>query len=278
MSVVRLLVLSALFASLSAAASQAQSPSTEGGGTITIGRDVKRTVGTITGMAAGDVACYLTLKDDRGARFEEMAAFDICEQRALIGRRVSLTYDLRSVMAPECQGDPNCKKVLRAIVVIAVRPLIAGATSLCAPDEVVVFSCRTGDKTVSVCAARGARANQGYLQYRFGRPAAGATPEFVLPEEKKPPAHAASGRSVPFAGGGGAWLRFGQGAHDYIVYTGIGRWGPDGAVREKSGIVVEQAGKPIASPRCSTRPLSLLGPDWFEQVGLPSGRDFDFPD
>src|SRR6188474_2002845 len=75
-------------------------------GTIRVGQETKRTTGTITAMNSGDVACHLTLQDDRGARFEEMARFELCEQRALLNKRVSLTYMQQSVMSPDCQGDP----------------------------------------------------------------------------------------------------------------------------------------------------------------------------
>jgi hypothetical protein len=46
--------------------------------TVKVGQETKRATGTITAMNAGDVACYLTLRDDKGARFEEMADFEIC--------------------------------------------------------------------------------------------------------------------------------------------------------------------------------------------------------
>jgi len=51
--------------------------------TVKIGQVTKKTVGTVTATSSGDVACYITLKDDRGAVFEEMAAFEICQQPRL---------------------------------------------------------------------------------------------------------------------------------------------------------------------------------------------------
>ena len=90
--------------------------------TVKIGQDVKRAYGTIASMNAGDTACYLTLKDDRGVAFEEMARFEICEQQALIGKRVALTYVLQNVMSPDCQGDPGCKKTRTVAVISTAKP------------------------------------------------------------------------------------------------------------------------------------------------------------
>ena len=90
--------------------------------TVKVGQDVKRAFGTVTAMNAGDTACYLELKDDRGGAFEEMARFEICEQPALLGKRVALTYVLQNVMSPDCQGDPACKKTRVVAVVSAAKP------------------------------------------------------------------------------------------------------------------------------------------------------------
>ncbi|CAN5905678.1 hypothetical protein BH11PSE3_BH11PSE3_33560 [soil metagenome] len=268
--------------------------------TVKVGPDVKRAFGTITAMTAGDIACYLKLKDDRGAAFEEMAAFEICEQRALLGKRVALTYVQQNVQSSDCQGDPVCKKTKRVVLVSAARPAPAvaaatatpspsvtskgtgqgtGQASLCSKDESVVFSCRSGGKLVSVCASQAAGPARGTLHYRFGKPGPGEPLELALPEAPTPPAKAATGQSVPFAGGGGAWLRFTRGLAGYTVYTGIGKWGPKGEVREKAGLVVERQGKAVATLRCTGDVESELGPAWFERMGVTAGgQDFDFPD
>lgn len=259
--------------------------------TVKVGPDVKRAFGTITAMTAGDIACYLKLKDDRGAAFEEMAAFEICEQRALLGKRVALSYVQQNVLSPACQGDPACKKTTRVVLVSAARPAPTAATtpplptakgspaSLCAPAETVVFACRTGGKMISVCASKAAGPARGTLQYRFGKPDAGEPVELVLPETPMVPAKAATGENVPFSGGGGSWLRFTKATTGYIVYSGIGKWGPKGEVREKAGVVVERQGKAVATLRCTGETQSELGPDWFEKMGIgPNGQDFEFPD
>jgi hypothetical protein len=84
---------------------------------------------------------------------------------------------------------------------------------------------------------------------------------------------------VPFSGGGGSWLRFAKAPLAYTVYSGIGKWGPRGEIREKSGVVVERQGKTIAALKCAGEPTSELGPDWFARMGVRAdGQDFDFPD
>ena len=270
-----------LVAAIAAMALPAQAYAQE---TVKVGQD---TFGTIMSMNAGDTACYLKLKDDRGAAFEEMARFEICEQRALVGKRVALTYVQQTVMSPDCQGDPACKKTRTVALVSAAKPVAAaqattptpGQASFCTSEESVVFACRTGGKMVSVCAAKAAGPTRGYLQYRFGKPDSPEPLEMILPESQLPPPKVAVGENVPFSGGGGSWLRFTKAPLGYTVYSGIGKWGPKGEIREKSGVVVERQGKTIAALKCSSKPIGELGPDWFQQMGIKAnGQDFDFPD
>jgi hypothetical protein len=154
----------------------------------------------------------------------------------------------------------------------------AGQTSYCTSMETVVFSCRSGAKMVSVCASKDAGPNRGYVQYRFGKPEDPL--ELVVPESQLPPPRAAIGENVPFSGGGGTWMRFTKGQVAYTVYSGIGKWGLNGEIREKAGVVVDQSGKRLALLKCNNpKALGELGPVWFEKAGVKSGgKDFDFPD
>ena len=261
----------------------------QGDETVTVGGKVKKTRGTLLEATAGDIACYLKLRDDRGVAFDEMAVFDICEQRALIGKRVVLTYRVANVMAQECGGDPDCKKTDRVVLVATARLLAASTpspsppkadqASLCTSAETNVFACRTGAKLASVCGSRDAGPAKGYVQYRFGKPDSSEPPELTLPQGQVPPPRAATAETVGFSGGGGAWMRFRSGQVGYVVYTGIGKWGPKGEIQEKAGVVVERAGKQIASLKCNAKPQSELGPEWFKRAGLKSNdEDFSFPD
>jgi hypothetical protein len=98
--------------------------------TVTIEGQTKKTVGTITAMQDGDIACYLSLKDDLGGTFQEMADFELCGQKsALIGQRVKLTYRPRHVQSSECQGNPGCKKSALVLLVVAAVPTVPPAGS-----------------------------------------------------------------------------------------------------------------------------------------------------
>lgn len=260
--------------------------------TVTVGGATKRAFGTPIKFVNGDTACFLTLKDDKGATFDEPADFDLCtHEKALKGKRVALTYRASRVQAASCQGDPNCKRSETVVLIVAAKPAPLAAApaapapaarqaSFCTPAETVIFSCRTGAKMVSVCASRDAAAAKGYVQYRFGKPDSADPLELVLPESQLPPPRVATGQAVPFAGGGGAWLTFAKGQTTYTVYTGIGKWGPRGELREKAGLAVDQGTKRLAVLKCDDPKAvrSELGPDWFDRVGLKPGKDFELPD
>lgn len=252
--------------------------------TTRVGNETKPTTGTVTAMESGDIACYLTMTNERGEEITEMADFDICEQTSLIGKRVSLTWTIADVMSHECEGDPDCTKTRKAAIVsgakalprAATRPATASQTSLCTPAETTVFACATGKKVVSVCASQNATRTRGTLEYRFGKP--GEPLELALPARGKSASDAATGDSVGYSGGGAAWLRFRSGAFAYAVYTAIGRWGRNGETLEKSGVVVEKNGTRVATLPCTTAPVSLLGGEWFERAGIPSdGEELDIP-
>lgn len=254
---------------------------------VKVGAETKRAAGTVVSLTAGDVACYIKLKDDRGAVFEEMADFGLCDQRALVGKRVALAYTLAKVPSPECQGDPDCKRTRTVALVTAAKaaaatppaaPAATARKTWCAADEQVVFDCVTNTRIISVCASRGATAASGTLQYRFGKPD-GAEPEILQPRDKVVPSRAALGDTFPLSGGGGAWLRFTVGDLRTTVYTAIGKFGPKGETAERAGMVAHRAGKEIASLKCIGKPTSLLGPDWFGHAGVKSGgQDFELPD
>lgn len=264
------------------AAAHAQAPEQ-----VKVGNQNKRAYGTVQKMENGDIACYLHMKDDRGAAFTELADFEICMQKpSVVGKRVRLEYKVGRVQSASCQGDPNCKKSDTVALVTKATPATAGsaapakpaatagAGSHCTNTEVEVFACRTGEKMVSVCASRDLAPKRGYVQYRFGK--AGETPEMLLPAKQEHPGRTASGESNSFAAGASSWLRFTNGSVAYVVYSGIGRWGPKGATEERAGVVVERDGKRTANVRCVGKERSKLAPDWFEKSGIQARRDDTF--
>lgn len=259
-----------------------------------IGGEEKRTVGTVMDLANGDIACHLSLQDDRGKAFDESADFELCSRKpSLLGKRVRLAYRMANVQSAQCQGDPDCRKSDRIALVVdaqvlpplpreGAKPAVTATpaqATFCTGREIAVFSCRVGAKLVSVCASKDATRVAGHAQYRFGKPDSREPLELTVPAGLVPAAKVATGESVPFAGGGGAWMRFRNGAHAYVVYTGIGKWGPKGETRTKEGLVVEKDGRRIAHFKCNGPVAGELGPDWFDRVGVQAkGEDFDFPD
>lgn len=269
--------------------------------TVSVGNMTKHAFGTPVSFQNGDRGCLIMFEDDRGRPFRELAEFELCPQeKALKGKRLALTYKATRVQSPSCQGDPDCKKSDTVVLVVAVKPTTIGAApppppppvatnrnaqapnqaSFCTPAETVVFSCYTNpNKLVSVCASKDAAPNKGYLQYRTGNPDAKTPIDLTLPSAQVPPPQAANGDSLSFSGGGAAWLRVSATKVAFVVYTGIGKWGPRGEIREKAGVAVERDGTQVANLKCTGTPISLLGPDWFTKAGINSGgRDFDLPE
>jgi hypothetical protein len=100
-----LLAVVATFVSVSGAQTPAAS------NTVKVGKYAKVATGTVAEINSGDAACYITIKDEKGQIFDESGDFSLCEKPKLyLGKRVTLSYELGSVMSSECGGDPKCKK------------------------------------------------------------------------------------------------------------------------------------------------------------------------
>jgi hypothetical protein len=157
---------------------------------------------------------------------------------------------------------------------VAAAPATANANSFCTPGETLLFNCAIGDKRISVCASSTVSPSAGYVQYRFGKP--GAPLELALPAGEVHPVKAAYGAFDGYAGGGATWMRFRQGTYGYVVYSGIGRWGPNGTPMEKQGVAVENNGKLIAHLKCTDASRGELGPDWLEKAGYVRNDKAEF--
>ena len=77
--------------------------------------------------------------------------------------------------------------LLCCLAILFVRPSISrefAATTLCAADEQVIFSCpiKRPAKLVSLCASKDLTKTKGYLQYRFGLP---GTVELEFPKTRE---------------------------------------------------------------------------------------------
>ena len=267
-------------------AADASSAADGSDGVVVIGGQSKPATATVIELTHGDTACLVELRDAAGRTWHEPADFEVCfRQPSLSGRRVALDWAMANVQADSCGGDPECGDSERVALITAARILdgsagAAAPASFCASDETVVFACRIDAKLVSVCAARDASATTGYAQYRFGTPGPGGSIELEWPATRIPAAQAASADNLPFAGGGASWMRFRRGDHAYVVYSGIGRWGPQGETEARAGVVVERSGTRIAALACDGgESTGELGPDWFAQAGLDAkGEDFELPE
>ncbi|SDW49077.1 hypothetical protein SAMN05421783_104237 [Thiocapsa roseopersicina] len=186
------------------------------------------------------------------------------------GRRTDSGLDRQGARFTHCRGIRAAFASL-LIGTLAAQPGLADATnSHCSSGELVVFSCDTGKKTVSVCASPDLSARGGWVEYRFGPVGA---PELVFPAARSHPRHVVQAGTWGFSGGGGAFMQFSKAPYAYTVYTAIGKgWG------EKSGVAVLKNGKRIANLPCLGPVQSELGPDLFGRAGLDDQPDaFELP-
>ncbi len=163
-----------------------------------------------------------------------------------------------------------CNARLLAAVAILILPSAGqAASSQCTNSESVLFTCRSGNNVVSVCASQ-LSADAGMVQYRFGPEGA---PNIRFPPAAEDWRARTRAGMLTYAGGGGAYVAFTNAPYRYVVYTAIGRgWG------EKAGVAVEKNGKLVSNRSCKQEPVSELGPDVFRNAGFPADPGgFDLP-
>ena len=79
--------------------------------------------GVLVEAAAGDAACYLTIRDEAGATRNWEAGFEMCEQAPrLLNRRLAFTWSMANILHPDCQGNMECGRSLRLMIVTGMRP------------------------------------------------------------------------------------------------------------------------------------------------------------
>lgn len=80
--------------------------------------------GTLLSAQAGDIACYLQIRDDEGRSQAWMADFELCDQAGpRVGRRFTLTWRAGTVQHPSCQGNPDCRRLQRVLLIVGMTPL-----------------------------------------------------------------------------------------------------------------------------------------------------------
>lgn len=123
-------------------------------------------------------------------------------------------------------------------------------TTLCAPNESVLFSCNIARKIASVCASPDLTGSSGSIFYRFGTP---SRIELTYPQGKQHPSSAFDISFDHWAKGHSAELSFTVGDVTYVVteYSSslAGSW---------SGVAVRRAHRPPVQLSCSDYPNSKL--------------------
>lgn len=151
----------------------------------------------------------------------------------------------------------------------AATDRVAKAASLCQKEETILFSCRAGSRTVSVCATADLSPTKGRLEYRAARE--GRT-EITLPADNRHPAQSVRAGNFMMGMGEGSYLRFSNAGTDYLPYQASGRFD------DVQGITVESNGAPIAQLECDASPLNISRLDaqeLQEKRGIPADtREF----
>jgi hypothetical protein len=65
-------------------------------------------IATIKNLVSGDLMCYVDVVDENGKEHHLGASFEICEQKAVLNKKVRLTYEESSVN--DCQSAEPCGK------------------------------------------------------------------------------------------------------------------------------------------------------------------------
>lgn len=78
-------------------------------------------VATVTEVATGDRACYVTLVDANGTSVSQLASFEVCAQD-ILNREVALTYGTGNVLAFACGGNVDCGESEEAVLITQAEP------------------------------------------------------------------------------------------------------------------------------------------------------------
>lgn len=155
------------------------------------------------------------------------------------------------------------------------------STTLCKPEEDIVFSCLlVKKKIVSLCASKDASDTAGYMQYRFGRDTSSI--ELEYPQKKTLAKEFFKHYSFAFPKGGAAAVSFRVGLYRYSLYSTVSAFGYNG-----SGVIVNRGRDAIrvSFSKCISAPLKSKGITWitpfstdkhigyFERLGLPDAGD-----
>lgn len=93
-------------------------------GVIKVGGELKQTRGRITDIDKGDNGCYFTFRDDKKNELIEVGKFELCALKpSPKGKLVEFQYNIETIQAGDCYGDPKCKKTETVPVIVTVKVL-----------------------------------------------------------------------------------------------------------------------------------------------------------
>lgn len=91
-------------------------------GVIKVGGVLKQTRGLITDVDKGDNGCYFTFRDNKKNEFIEVGKFELCALKpAPKGKLAEFEYNVETIQAGDCYGDPKCKKTETIPVIVSVK-------------------------------------------------------------------------------------------------------------------------------------------------------------
>ena len=113
-------------------------------------------------------------------------------------------------------------KLLSFAIVLALIGVVlkarADEVTLCEPHEEVYFSCPAGGRIISLCASGNISPDNGYVQYRFGRP---GHVELQFPNGSYPPKNRFLISDISEGNIHFTHVKFKSGGYDYVIYQGF---------------------------------------------------------
>ena len=70
----------------------------------------------MTAMEMGDVACYLTFRNEAWEEKTALASHDICSQVTLLYQKSEITFRQATVLGDSCEGNPECTDLKEGLV------------------------------------------------------------------------------------------------------------------------------------------------------------------
>ena len=157
------------------------------------------------------------------------------------------------------------------ISVLLSNAALAKGGTLCTSAETPVFTCYTGGKIVSLCAA--GPKDFSHLRYAYGTP---GKVELSWPADGVAAKDAFSHGIISYSGSGGDYVRFEKGGFSFNLFYVLGsRGGFD-------GVFVTKGEKNVRNLICSEDSSDDLTTEFFQQAKLPDVADgtnmLDVPD